>query len=148
MSVYTLDSQLTDAVDRIARTGIEGNPQQEQMRPREEPMTELNLTHVDALETPHVIREMLARLPKLSESRLKEFEREFKLSYHFEGLTVALIPTKDGPAVVASGPDHEVYDVLDTLSPDQKAMVTLVDPAPLSTLAADLRPRSVPVVSR
>lgn len=93
---------------------------------------------VDELETPSVVVKMLARLKNVSADQLKRYEREFKLSYHYEGLCVAVRAAARGPVVVASGPGPEVLVVLKHLSTQGDEPVTLIDPTPLKTLAAQL----------
>lgn len=94
--------------------------------------------YIDALETPALVQSMLRRLPKLPEPERLAYEREFKLSYYFEGYCVALTTSEHGPSVVASGPPAEVLAALDGLSRTDRARVTLVTPQSLRDLARGL----------
>lgn len=104
---------------------------------KDEPVTKERLL-LDEMETPAVVRAMLARLPKMSPVRHKEYEREFKLSYHYEGFTVAVMSTLRGPEIVASGPDEEVLSTLEALTGGERERVTLIEPQSLRAIAKEL----------
>jgi hypothetical protein len=73
---------------------------------------------MEDLDSPPQLNELL--LPYAGHADdLAEHEIRLKLSYHFGGLNVALRETERGLEVVASGPAHEVANVLNTMDPKE-----------------------------
>ena len=110
----------------------------QQQPPKVGPMRTLNPVQVDCLEAPPVVRGMLARLATLSPAERLDYEREFKLSFYYEGQCVAVRETATGPEVVAFGPDQDVLAIVRSLSATEAEHITIVDPTPLAAIASQL----------
>ncbi len=122
---------------------LEPQSQSEQQTAKVGPVNKLNPVMVDKLEVPPLVRAMLARLVTLSSDELLEYEREFKLSYYYEGHCVAVRATSSGPEVVAYGRDDEVLTIVRSLPTSESQRITIVDPTPLVAIAGQL-PRPMP----
>jgi hypothetical protein len=141
-----VDQGINRGLDNSFDSGQRARPTAKPLRPshklKDEPMTAVTSPPVgeliDDMETPVVVRALLARIIDLPQGEDRAYEREFKLSYYYEGLLVALTSSDKGPAVVASGTNEEVLAALDGLSRHERAHITLVTPQSLCAIAAEL----------
>ncbi|MFO0847846.1 MAG: hypothetical protein U0871_04685 [Gemmataceae bacterium] len=139
MPLDAVMARLADGVDTADAGGNGGAPlfdpkKRRQRQPKEGRME----TILEHMETPAVVRVMLARLGQLSKDRLCSHERQFKLSYYFGGLTVAARPSHRGLVIVASGPADEVGTVIGTLPRADAEQLTILTPEPLEAVLAHL----------
>jgi hypothetical protein len=100
-------------------------------------MTE-HMTMLDSLETPKLVRDMLARLGKCSPATLERAKREYKLSYYYGGLVIAGLDTPGGLAVVFSGSANEVAAAIKPLPRNQVEQLIFSTPDPIEVHIANL----------
>lgn len=80
---------------------------------------------LNALATPKLVEDMLARLGKLPAAKRRHIERMYKLSYYFGELVIATRETRRGTEVVAAGSMKEVAESLNRL-PRKQAETALI----------------------
>lgn len=97
-----------------------------------------DMTTLDSLETPKLVRDMLARLGTYPSATLERAEREYKLSYYFGGLLVAGLEGSGGFAIVLSGPPTEVAAAAEQLPRDQIERLLFFTPDPIEVHIANL----------
>lgn len=87
-------------------------------------------TFLHALEQPSIIPQMMNKAKallgrSLEPQEYKAYWERCMLAYYYGGLEIAYAHVNQDMGIVASGPSHEVAEVLDRLSPDEVAQVTI-----------------------